>query len=400
MNSTTGLSLRRKICVFTGTRADYGLLNGLMHEIAGSDDLCLQLLVTGSHLCGSFGMTVREIEADGFHIDKTVEILMASDSPTATSKAVGLGMIGYSEACAELSPDIVVILGDRFEAMAGAMAAVIAGVPIAHIHGGETTEGAIDEAFRHSITKMAFMHFTSTDRYRERVIQMGEDPRKVFSVGAPGLDRLDRPDLLRTRSEFETEIEFKLAERAVLVTYHPETLDHEASEKRFAEILRALESFRDISIIFTYPNADPDGQIIIEMILQFVARHPDRAKAYASLGQRLYFSALHHMDGVIGNSSSGIIEAPSFDIGTIDIGDRQKGRVRAASVINCDANHQQISSAIQRILSVDFKNGLKAVTNPYRKANTAKAICQVLKTESIEGAPRKSFHDIPVSTND
>ena len=343
---------------------------------------------------------MNEIRKDGFVVNKAVEILLASDTPTAISKSIGLAMISISEAWAEINPDIIVILGDRYEAMAAALAALVAGIPVAHIHGGETTEGAIDEALRHSITKISQIHFASTEDYRRRIIQLGEHPETVFNVGSLGLDRLDKVDLIIDRSAFEKTINFKLGERSLLVTYHPETLGNESSKDQFSEVLAALRSVCDTTFVFTYPNADPEGQMIIEMIEESVCERPDRSIAFASLGQQLYFSALLHVDGVVGNSSSGIIEVPSFHIGTVDIGNRQKGRIRPDSVVHCAATRDAILSAVNTILSETFIEACKEQQNPYKKPDTAREICRLLEQNIPKRPLQKQFYDLECASED
>lgn len=385
--------MKRKICVITGARADYGLLYWLMKEIEAAADLELQVIVTGMHLSPEFGLTWRGIEQDGFAISRRVEMLMSSDTPVGIAKSTGLGMIGFADAYADLQPDLAVILGDRFETFAAAAAALVARIPIAHLHGGETTEGAFDEAMRHSITKMAHLHFTSTEVYRRRVIQLGEDPRRVFNVGAPGLDNIARLNLL-SREMLEESLGFHLGERNLLVTFHPTTLEQATAARQFEELLAALEGRRDTTLIFTKPNADTDGRIICAMIDDFVAARPQQCKAFTSLGQVRYLSALRLVDATIGNSSSGLIEAPSLGVGTINIGDRQKGRIKAESVIDCAPRREAIAAALDRLYSPEFRAILPGVQNPYGSAGASRKIVEVLSHYPLGGILKKRFHDV------
>ncbi len=327
--------MRKKVCIFTGSRAEYGLLKPLIDEILNDKSLKLQLLVSGMHLSPEFGLTYKEIEKDGLKIDEKVEIILSADTPSAISKSIGLGLIGYADALNRLKPDLVVILGDRFEALAFAIASYIHRIPIAHLYGGEETLGAIDNSFRHSITKMSNLHFVSTEQYRKRVIQLGEEPRRIFKVGAIGLDNIKKMKLLK-KLDLEKQLNFKIESPTLLVTYHPETTENK-SEGDFKEILKALDDFKNLKVIFTKPNADTYGRIIINMIDDYVKRNKDKAIAFINLGQLKYLSCMNYIDGILGNSSSGIIEAPSFKIGTINIGDRQRGRIKAKSIIDCEA---------------------------------------------------------------
>lgn len=383
----------RKICVVTGTRAEYGLLFWLMKLVQEDKELELQLIVTGMHLSPEFGLTWKQITEDGFPINKKIEMMLSSDTAVGISKSMGLGMIGFSEAYSDLQPDIVVLLGDRFEIFSAATAAMIACIPIAHLHGGEATEGLIDEPIRHSITKMAHMHFTSTEEYRKRVIQLGEQPESVFNVGAVGIDNIEKLKLLN-RKEFEYSINFKLAMRNLLVTFHPVTLEKSTAETQFQQLLDALDELENTHIIFTKPNADTDGRIIIKMIDDYVAKNPAKSIAFTSLGQLRYLSAMKFIDGVIGNSSSGLIEAPSFNIGTINIGDRQRGRICAESVINCEPLKGSIRIAINKLYSYSFSNILKDVRNPYGSGDASNKIIEVLRDLSLENILKKNFYNI------
>lgn len=385
--------MSRKVCIVTGSRAEYGLLKGVIAGVRDAPELSLQLAVTGMHLSPEFGLTWREIEADGFRIDERVEMLLSSDSAAGTAKSTGLGLIGFADAFDRLKPDLVVLLGDRFEILAAATAALFAGIPVAHIHGGETTEGAYDEAIRHSITKMAQLHFVAAEPYRRRVIQLGEAPERVFLVGALGVDAIRHVELL-DRAALEESLDFPLGEKSLLVTFHPPTLEPGGAATQMNALLAALDSLGgEVRLIFTLPNADTGGRELIRIIEAYVAERPN-ARAFASLGQRRYFSCLALVDGVVGNSSSGLIEAPSFRIGTVNIGDRQAGRLRGASVIDCAPQQEAIEAALTRLLSADFRNGLNAVQNPYDQGGAAEAILQVLRAHPLDGIVRKSFHDI------
>lgn len=388
--------MKRRICVVTGSRAEYGLLYWLMKEIQASPVLELQVVATGMHLSPEFGLTFRNIEEDGFRIDEKVEMLLSSDTPAGIAKSIGLGTIGFADAFARLKPDIVVLLGDRFEIFAAAQAALVARIPLAHLHGGETTEGAIDEAFRHAITKMAHLHFTATEEYRQRVIQLGEEPTRVFNFGAAAIDGIRNQKLLG-RPELEQALGFSFGERNLLVTFHPVTLEADTAGQQFGELLAALDDFPDTRLIFTMPNADTGGRVVRKMIAGYVAVHPGRAAAYDSLGQLRYFSVMRQVDAVVGNSSSGLIEAPSFHVGTINIGDRQKGRAKAASVMDCEPTRKSIGEALARLYSDDFRASLGTVANPYGEGPVAHRIAEVLATYPIEGILKKKFFSLTVT---
>ncbi len=386
---------RRKICVITGTRAEYGLLYWLLRVIEAADDLELQLVVTGMHLSSEFGLTYRQIEADGFNISRKVEMLLSSDSSSAVTKSMGLATIGFADAYAELAPDLVVVLGDRFEIFAAVSAAAIAKIPVAHLHGGETTEGAFDESLRHSITKMSHLHFVATEEYRQRVIQLGEDPARVYTVGAPGIDNIKRLNLL-SKQQLEDAIGFRFGRRNFLVTFHPVTLEHMTAQKQFGELLTVLDELEDAHIIFTKANADPDGRVINRMIDDYVGAHPESSIARDSLGQLNYLSAMQYMDGVVGNSSSGLIEAPSFKVGVVNIGDRQRGRIRASNVIDCDPERNSILKAMQHLLSREFQDELKQTVNPYGNGGVAEKVLAVIREHPLDGILKKSFFDLGV----
>ena len=386
--------MKRKICVVTGTRAEYGLLYWLIKEIEANKDLELQLIVTGMHLSPEFGLTYKEIEKD-FKINKKIEMLISSDTAIGISKSMGLAQIGFTEAYEELKPDILVVLGDRYEIFSAVSAAMIANISIAHLHGGETTEGAFDESIRHSITKMSHLHFTATEEYRNRVIQLGEEPNRVFNFGGMGIENIKRLKLL-SKEEFEKSIEFKLNKKNILVTFHPVTLENSTAKEQFQELLDAIDELEDTNIIFTKANSDTDGRVINQMIDEYVAKNSEKSIEFASLGQLRYLSALQYIDAVVGNSSSGLLEAPSFKIATINIGDRQKGRIKAISVIDCEPKKEEISKAFEEIYSKEFQEKLKSVENPYGENSPSKQIVEVLKNVNLANILKKSFYDLKV----
>ena len=383
----------RKICVITGTRAEYGLLRWVMDGIQNSAKLDLQVIATGMHLSPEFGLTFRQIEKDGFKIDKKVEMLLSDDTPTAISKSTGLGMIGFADAFDDLKPSLVIVLGDRYELLAASTASLFSRIPIAHIHGGETTTGAFDEAIRHSITKMAWWHFVAAEEYKKRVIQLGENPQRVYLVGGMGIDGIKKTKLL-SKSKLEKAIEFKFSEKNLLVTYHPVTLENKTSQKQFSVLLDCLDKLDDTNIIFTLSNSDTDGRIINQMIYSFVESHPSHTRAYTSMGQLNYLSTLQFVDGMVGNSSSGLAEAPTFKIGTINIGDRQKGRLKADSVIDCVPTEESINKAINTLYSKDFQKILPMIENPYGKGDTTEKIIEVLCNTPIPEELKKEFYDL------
>jgi len=385
--------MSRKICVVTGTRAEYGLLRWVMKAIKADPELTLQVVATGMHLSPEFGLTYREIEADGFIINRKVEMLVSSDTSTGVAKSIGLGTIGLSDALTDLAPDLVLLLGDRFEIFAAATAALAARIPVAHVHGGETTEGAFDESLRHAISKMALLHFVAASPYRQRVIQLGESPDRVFLVGGLGVDAILRQKLL-DRADLEEALGFRLGRCNLMVTFHPATLDEAAPGAQFEELLAALDRFADTHLIFTMPNADTGGREIIERVKQFVSARGNTAAAFTSLGQLRYLSCLRHVDAVVGNSSSGLLEAPSFGIATVDIGDRQRGRLRADSVICCAPERAAIVSAIQHALSPEFQPRLNLV-NPYGTGGASEKVVEVLKTWPLAATVKKRFYDLP-----
>jgi GDP/UDP-N,N'-diacetylbacillosamine 2-epimerase (hydrolysing) len=384
--------LSRKICIVTGGRAEYGLLRWIMEAIRAAPDLRLQLIVTGMHLSPEFGLTWRDIERDGFHIDRKVEILLSSDTAVGVAKSMGLGLIGFGEALQQLQPDLLLVLGDRFEIFAAAAAALVANIPLAHVHGGETTEGAFDEALRHSITKMAQLHFVAAEEYRKRVVQLGEAPDRVFLVGGLGCDSIRKLPLLE-RAELESALGFRLGAKNLLVTFHAATLDGPVCEAQLSELLAALDRRADTHLIFTLPNADTHGRALSAMVEQYAAGRVN-AHVCVSLGQTRYLSCLKHVDAVVGNSSSGLTEAPSFRIGTVNIGDRQRGRLRAASVIDCEPQRDAIAAALDQVNSPQFRARLAGVRNPYGEGGASEKIVAVLRSHPLSGIVRKSFHDL------
>lgn len=385
----------KRIGIMTGTRAEYGLLKPLMQEINKDNDLELYLIVSGMHLSPEFGMTYKEIEEDGFQINAKVEMLLSSDSPVGISKSIGLGIIGFADEFQRADLDMLILLGDRYEALSAAICALVMRIPIAHLHGGELTEGAIDEGIRHSITKMSYLHFTSTEQYRNRVIQLGENPERVFYVGALGVENIKKINLM-TKEELERSIHFEIDENTVIVTYHPVTLENNTVEEQFLNLLEVLDRNPKIRMIFTKANADTNGRIVNELIDKYAAQNSERACAFMSLGQKRYLSALKYCRIVIGNSSSGIIEAPSFGKPIINIGDRQKGRICADSVINCGYTQQEIQQAMETALTKEFENKASNCRNPYEKENTAANIISVIKDYLLNDKIKlkKGFYDI------
>lgn len=380
----------RKIAVVTGTRAEYGLLYWLMKEIEADPELELQIIATGAHLSPEFGSTWKQIEADGFVIDGKVEMLLSSDTPVGVAKSTGLGTLGFADALDRLKPDIMVVLGDRFEILSAVTAATMLRIPVAHLHGGESTEGAIDEAIRHAVTKMSHLHFTAAEAYRKRVVQMGESPERVFFVGAPGLENLKRLPLL-SKSELEKELDFPLDSPLLLVTYHPVTLEG-SPEKPFNELLQALDAIPNARLVFTMPNADTEGRRIIEMIHDFIATRWKRAKAFVSLGQKRYLSLMKMCDVVVGNSSSGLTEAPACGKPTVNLGNRQKGRLKADSVIDCAEERENIVDAISLALTPAFAENARHTVSLYGSGDVAKKIVNVLKTYDLDRILEKRFH--------
>ena len=382
----------KKVAVFTGTRAEYGLLFWLLKDIQSDAELKLQLLVSGMHLSPEFGQTYQQIERDGFYIDEKVEILLSSDSAVGTAKSMGLGVLGFADGLARLKPDVLVILGDRFEALAAAQTAMILRIPVIHLHGGEITEGAYDDAIRHAITKLSYLHGTSTEAYRQRVIQLGEAPERVKNIGAIGLDHLKRAQFMDL-PDLAQSLNFPLTQPYFLVTYHPVTLGEEAPEASFQALLDALDSYPEHQVILTYPNADDGGRRIIPMLEAYTAANPQRVLAIPSLGQVRYLSAVKYASAVIGNSSSGIIEVPAFDVPTVNIGVRQQGRLAAKSVLHCKASQADIEQAIEIAVSRRYKAEDDIIDNPYGQGDSSAQVIAMIKSLHFE--PCKSFYDLP-----
>ena len=381
-----------KVLVVTGTRAEYGLLRWVIDGIAKSNLLELQLCATGMHLSPEFGLTYKEIEADGYQIDSKVEMLLSADTPSAITKSMGLGLIGFADEFNRLKPDLILILGDRYEIMCAAMAATISRIPIAHLHGGEATEGLIDEPIRHSVTKMSHLHFVAAEEYRKRVIQLGENPERVFRVGGLGIDNILKLDLL-SKQELENSLDFNLSAKSMLVTFHPVTLESNTSGVQMRELLNSLSEFKDHKIIFTMPNADTDGREIFKLIESFcMVNH--HCRAFTSLGQLRYLSCLKYVDFVVGNSSSGLLEVPSFNIPTVNIGDRQKGRLKADSVIDCNPEERQITASINKAITAEFKKSCKLTKNPYGEGSASEIILQKLEKVDFTTLLKKEFFDI------
>ncbi len=396
MSSNSNMAARRKnICFITGSRAEYGLLAPLMTMVRNDSRCRLQIVATAMHLSPEFGQTVKEITRDGFFIDEQVEMLLSSDTAAGTAKSMGLGAIGLADAVQRLHPDVIVLLGDRFESFIAAAVANIFRIPVAHLHGGEITAGAFDEAFRHSMTKMSSLHFTATEEYRRRVIQLGEHPRTVFHVGAIGLD-VQRKEKLMTKRELEKDLGIRFGEKNLLVTFHPVTTEYGSAERQCSELLSALDGMPDVFSLFTKANADTEGRTINAMIERYCAARPGRAAVFASLGHRRYLSLLRVVDGIVGNSSSGLIEAPSYHIGTVNIGRRQEGRIKARSVIDCSPDVRSIRRALRTLYSSRFRRGLATVKNPYFKKNTVQSIFRRLQEFSAARPTQKKFYDLPL----
>jgi GDP/UDP-N,N'-diacetylbacillosamine 2-epimerase (hydrolysing) len=384
--------MKRKICVVSGTRAEYGLLRWIIQGISESPDLELQLIATGMHLSAEFGLTYQAVEADGFRIDRKVDMLLSSNSAVGIAKSVGVGMIGFADALADLQPDVLLVLGDRFEIIPAVICALVASIPVAHLHGGELTEGAFDESIRHAITKMAHLHFVAAEEYRRRVVQLGEQPNRVFLVGGPGIDNIKRLELL-SRDQLQDAIGVTFRKRNLLITFHPVTLDTADPGEQMQELLAAVADLADTTLILTMPNADTGSRVIRDMIQDFVRVHPN-AYVFDSLGQLRYLSCLKQVDAVVGNSSSGLTEAPSFKKGTINIGDRQKGRLQAQTVINCRPTRASISSAIITLYSDEFQCGLADARNPYGDGGASERVVDVLRSVDLKDITKKKFADL------
>ena len=381
-----------KIQVYTGSRAEYGLLRNLIRRIESEKSFILKLVVTGSHLSPEYGNTIEEIKKDGIRIDKRIEMLLNTNSKIGITKSIGLSLLSVAEYLEESSPDLVILLGDRYEILPVAIGALISSIPVAHIHGGELTYGAYDDAIRHSISKMSFLHFVATEEYKNRVIQLGEDPKRVFNVGGMGVDSINNIKLL-SRNDLEKELNFEFGLKNLLVTYHPTTLSPQSSKTEINTILEALKMYEDISLIFTYPNADNDSFEIIKSIKNFCFNRKNSIFV-KSLGQIKYFSFINHVDGVLGNSSSGLIEVPSFKKGTINIGFRQDGRIKAESVIDCEVSKESIKSGIEKLYSSNFQEKIKNVLNPYGSGGATEKIIDIIKNFDKPEEIQKEFFDI------
>ena len=384
----------KKVCIVTGTRAEYGLLKPVIDKIHKAQDLELQLVATGMHLSPEFGLTYKEIESDGYPVTEKVEMLLSSDTAVGITKSMAVALMGFGECFERLKPDIVVILGDRYEMLMVASAAMVAKIPVAHIHGGEITEGAMDDAIRHSISKMSQIHFAATEEYRRRIIQLGENPENVFHAGSLGVENIVNEKLL-DKVAFEDSIGFGVDDNTIIVTYHPVTLENIPSKVQFEKLLTVIENNPKLRVIFTKANSDTDGRIINQMIDEFVEIHKDRCVAFTSLGRIRYLSALQFCAAVVGNSSSGIIEAPSFHIPTVNIGNRQQGRISADSVINCGYEVEEIENALSKAFSKEFHALLLQMNNPYEKAGTSVLIVEKIKDMLINGqGVKKHFYDV------
>lgn len=384
----------KNIAVITGTRADYGILYPLLKKMDNSKRINLKIFVTGMHLSPSFGLTYKNIVKDGFRIHEKVEMLLSSDSDTGITKSIGLGMIGFADCFSRNDVDMLLVLGDRYEMYSAVVPAYIARIPVVHLHGGELTEGVIDEGIRHSITKMSYLHFSSTETYRKRIIQLGEQPNKVYNVGALGIENIKNIAPI-SKFDLEKDLEFEINDKTFVVTYHPVTLDADTTGKDIICLLKVLDQMKDIRLIFTMPNSDTNGRIIIEKINEFVEKNKERCMSVVSLGRTRYLSIMNYIGGVIGNSSSGLIEIPSFGIPTINIGKRQKGRVAPKSVINCAMDEQALKDAIIKSLDTTFRYACKGYSNPYDGEDTSNKILDVLESIEINDEDiMKTFHDI------
>ncbi len=382
----------KKITLITGSRADYGLLRSVIEGIEKSNKLKLSLIVTGMHLSNEFGLTISEIEKDGFPINKKIEMLVGSDTPSAITKSIGLGMIGFADAFKEIETDLLLVLGDRYEILSAVTSALISRIPVAHLHGGELSEGSIDESIRHSITKMSHLHFVSNEIHRKRVIQLGEQPSSVFTVGALGIDNILQTKLYN-KEEIETELNFKFKKQNLLITYHPVTLEKDNSEYQINELIKVLSTFKDTGFIFTMPNSDTNGRIITTKIKDFVKSNSN-AVLFANLGQKKYLSCIKYVDAVIGNSSSGLIEVPTFHKPTVNIGDRQKGRIRAKTVIDCSDDCNSIKDALTKALSKKYFLSIQGASNPYGNGGSSQKIINIIERFNLENLIKKDFYDL------
>ena len=384
--------MKRKICVVSTSRADYGLLFWLLKEIEKSRFLELSLLLSGSHLEERLGLTYKEVQRDFKHFYK-VPLGLENDDETALCLAFSAGVAGFSKVLEQIKPDIMVLLGDRYEMLSAGIAGMLRAVPLAHIHGGESTQGAIDEGIRHALTKMSHIHFCATSLYKRRIIRLGENPARVYNVGGLGVENIKRLELL-SKKDFENSLGFKLGKKNILVTFHPQTIEKKSASKQFSQILNALDSLKDTHLIFTGANADNGGKIINEMAQSYCLNNPKKAIFAISLGQLRYLSAIKHADIVLGNSSSGISEAPSLKKATINIGNRQKGRIKAASIIDTKCDKSAILKTIKKAYSKDFQAKLKSVKNPYGSGFASKKIIKVLENIKLNGILKKKFYDL------
>lgn len=366
------------VCVVTSTRAEYGLMRVLIQKLKDDADIDLHIAVTGTHLSHQYGMTYKEIEQDGFVIDKKIDILVDADRPSAISKTMALALFGFAEYFEELQPDLVIVDGDRYEMLAVCIAAMNENIPIVHIGGGEVTEGAIDDNIRHCITKMSYLHFVINKQYKKRVMQLGEDESRIYNVGSLGIENIKRLSLL-TKKELEEELQFELGDRYALVTFHPVTLENNSAEKQITELLEACNELKEFHFLFTKANSDLGGRLINDKISLFVKKNEKRTKLVSSLGAKKYLSAVKYCTCVIGNSSSGLIEVPTFKVPTINIGDRQKGRIKAESILDCKPTKEDILSAVNMCQTEEFQNRLKDVKNPYDGGETSDNIVNNIK---------------------
>lgn len=388
--------MKKKVSILTASRAEYGLLKPIIKKMNTVKDFDVRVVVTGAHLSPEFGLTYEEIEKDGFRIDNKIEILLSSDTPSSISKSMGLAMISFADYFNKLNPDLLIVLGDRYETLAVAMVALNQKIPIAHLYGGETTEGAIDESIRHAITKFSYLHFTSTEDYRRRVIQLGENPDRVYNVGALGVENILNEKLL-SKEKLEDELKINLTKPYAIVTFHPVTLENNSSKGQIEALLEACKTYTNMNFIFTKANADSEGRIINQIIDKYALEN-DNIVSFTSLGMIKYLSALKYSSMIIGNSSSGLIEAPSFGIPTINIGDRQKGRMQASSVINCEPNREEIKRAIEKALTEFFIKKARETVNPYGNGNTSGKIVEVVKEYVLNNKInlKKKFYDCGV----
>ena len=396
----TNIMKKKKICILTATRAEFGLLKPIIEKLKNINEFDVRIVVTGMHLSPEFGLTYQEIEANGMEIDRKIEILLSADTPSSVSKSMGLAIISFADYFSELQPDLLLVLGDRYESLAVAIVAMNARIPIAHLYGGDISEGAVDDVVRHAITKMSYLHFTATEDHRRRVIQMGESPDRVFFVGAMSVENSRNVKRL-TREELQKEIGFywkQDTEKMAVVTFHPVTLEDSTAKQQVQNLLDALDAFKFLKIIFTKANADTGGRIINQMIDEYAEKHPEKCKVFTSLGQVRYLSAIAVADVVIGNSSSGLSEVPTFHVPTVNIGDRQRGRMCGKTVISCGTEEQNIREAVSMALSDQFRELISDAENPYGKEGTSDAIVDIiaeyLKKNAFE--LKKSFFDVTI----